>query len=157
MVEIERKFLVTSEAFKAEAHSEIKITQGFLSVDPERTVRVRIKGERGFLTIKGKSNETGTSRFEWEREIPVTEAAALLKLCLPGVIDKIRCEVKREDHLIEIDIFSGENEGLVLAEIELSSEEETFPIPHWLGEEVTGDPRYYNSQLSKQPYKNWKK
>jgi len=155
MIEIERKFLVTSEAFKAEAHSEIKIVQGFLSVDPERTVRVRIKGEKGFLTIKGKSNEEGTSRFEWEQEIALNEAEALLKLCLPGVIDKIRYEVKLENHLFEVDIFYGNNEGLVLAEVELSSIEEEFPTPHWLGREVTGDIRYYNSQLSKQPYKNW--
>jgi len=155
MIEIERKFLVTSEAFIAEAHSEIKIVQGFLSVDPERTVRVRIKGTQAFLTIKGKSNEEGTSRFEWEREIPITEAESLLKLCLPGVIDKIRYEVKLENHLFEIDIFEGENEGLVLAEVELSSADEVFSRPNWLGKEVTGDIRYYNSQLSKQPYKNW--
>ena len=157
MIEIERKFLVTSEAFITEAHSEIKIVQGFLTVDPERTVRVRIKGEKGFLTIKGKSNEEGTSRFEWENEIPFSEAESLLKLCLPGVIDKIRYEVKLDNHLFEIDIFHGENEGLVLAEVELSSPDEVFPRPIWLGKEVTGDIRYYNSQLSKQPYKNWNK
>lgn len=155
MIEIERKFLVTSEAFKAEAHSAIKIVQGFLSVDPERTVRIRIKGEKGYLTIKGKSNEEGTSRFEWEQEIALNEAESLLKICLPGVIDKIRYEVKLENHLFEIDIFYGNNEGLVLAEVELSSEDEEFPTPIWLGREVTGDIRYYNSQLSKQPYKNW--
>jgi len=157
MIEIERKFLVTSEAFKAEAHSEIKIVQGFLSTDPERTVRVRIKGIQGFLTIKGKSNEAGTTRFEWEREIPVEEAESLLKICLSGVIDKIRYEVKLENHLFEIDIFNGDNDGLIVAEVELSSQDETFPTPNWLGEEVTGDPKFYNSQLSKQPYKNWKK
>ena len=157
MIEIERKFLVTSEAFKAEAHSEIKIIQGFLTVDPERTVRIRIKGEQGFLTIKGISNEAGTTRFEWEKEIPVSEAASLLKLCLPGIIDKVRYEVKLEDHLFEIDIFEGDNEGLIVAEIELSSVNETYPKPDWLGEEVTGDLRYYNSQLSEQPYKTWNK
>lgn len=155
MIEIERKFLVTSEAFKVAAHSEIKIVQGFLSVDPERTVRVRIKGAHGFLTIKGKSNEEGTSRFEWEQEIPLEEAESLLELCLPGVIDKIRYEVKQENHLFEIDVFSGDNDGLVIAEVELSSADEQFSKPHWLGKEVTGDIRYYNSQLSKQPYKNW--
>jgi len=155
MIEIERKFLVTSEAFKAEAHSEIKIVQGFLTVDPERTVRIRIKGEKGFLTIKGKSNEAGTTRFEWEREIPVEEAAALLKLCLPGVIDKIRYEVKLENHLFEIDVFKGENEGLFIAEVELASQDDTYPTPNWLGKEVTGDIRYYNSQLSKLPFKEW--
>ena len=157
MIEIERKFLVTSEAFKAEAHSEIKIIQGFLTVDPERTVRIRIKGEQGFLTIKGISNEAGTTRFEWEKEIPVDEAASLLKLCLPGIIDKVRYEVKLEDHLFEIDIFEGDNEGLIVAEIELSCVNETYPKPDWLGEEVTGDLRYYNSQLSEQPYKTWNK
>ena len=157
MIEIERKFLVTSEAFKAEAHSEIKIIQGFLTVDPERTVRIRIKGEQGFLTIKGISNEAGTTRFEWEKEIPVDEAASLLKLCLPGIIDKVRYEVKLEDHLFEIDIFEGDNEGLIVAEVELSSVNETYPKPDWLGEEVTGDLRYYNSQLSEQPYKTWNK
>lgn len=157
MIEIERKFLVTSEAFKAEAHSEIKIVQGFLCVDPERTVRVRIMGTQGFLTIKGKSNEAGTTRFEWEQEIPAEEAESLLKLCLPGVIDKIRYEVKLENHLFEIDIFKGDNEGLVIGEVELSSVDEVFPRPDWLGKEVTGDIRYYNSQLSKQPYKNWNK
>jgi CYTH domain-containing protein len=157
MIEIERKFLVTSEAFKAEAHSEIKIIQGFLTVDPERTVRIRIKGEQGFLTIKGISNEAGTTRFEWEKEIPVDQAASLLKLCLPGIIDKVRYEVKLEDHLFEIDIFEGDNEGLIVAEIELSSVNETYPKPDWLGEEVTGDLRYYNSQLSEQPYKTWNK
>jgi len=155
MIEIERKFLVTSEAFKAEAHSEIKIVQGFLTVDPERTVRIRIKGDTGFLTIKGKSNEAGTTRFEWEREIPVDEAAALLKLCLPGVINKVRYEVKLENHLFEIDIFEGDNQGLVVAEVELSSPEVAFPKPAWLGEEVTGDLRYYNSQLSELPFKEW--
>ena len=157
MIEIERKFLVTSEAFKAEAHSETKIVQGFLTVDPERTVRIRIKGEQGFLTIKGISNEAGTTRFEWEKEIPVDQAASLLKLCLPGIIDKVRYEVKLEDHLFEIDIFEGDNEGLIVAEIELSSVNETYPKPDWLGEEVTGDLRYYNSQLSEQPYKTWNK
>ena len=157
MIEIERKFLVTSEAFKAEAHSEIKIIQGFLTVDPERTVRIRIKGEQGFLTIKGISNEAGTTRFEWEKEIPVDQAASLLKLYLPGIIDKVRYEVKLEDHLFEIDIFEGDNEGLIVAEIELSSVNETYPKPDWLGEEVTGDLRYYNSQLSEQPYKTWNK
>jgi adenylate cyclase len=155
MIEIERKFLVTSEAFKAEAHSEIKIVQGFLSVDPERTVRIRVKGAQGFLTIKGRSNEEGTSRFEWEQEIAINEAESLLKLCLPGVIDKVRYEVKLESHLFEIDVFSGDNDGLVIAEVELTSADEAFPKPHWLGKEVTGDIRYYNSQLSKQPYKNW--
>jgi adenylate cyclase len=155
MIEIERKFLVTSEAFKKEAFAQNRIAQGYLSSVPERTVRVRIKGDKGFLTIKGVSNESGLSRFEWEKEIPVLEAAALLKLCEKGVIDKTRFEVKMGNHVFEIDEFHGENEGLVMAEIELESETEPFEKPIWLGEEVTNDNRYYNSYLSRNPYKNW--
>lgn len=155
MLEIERKFLVTSEAFKTEAFTQNRIAQGYLSSAPERTVRVRIKGNNGFLTIKGTSNESGLSRFEWEKEIPVNEAIALLKLCEKGVIDKTRFEVKVGTHIFEIDEFYGDNEGLIMAEIELKSETETFEKPSWLGEEVTNDNRYYNSYLSKNPYKNW--
>ena len=155
MLEIERKFLVTSDAFKQEAFTQNRIAQGYLSVVPERTVRVRIKGDKGFLTIKGASNESGLSRFEWEKEIPVDEATALLKLCEKGVIDKTRFEVKKGNHVFEIDEFYGENEGLIMAEIELQSETESFEKPSWLGEEVTNDPRYYNSYLSNNPYKNW--
>lgn len=155
MIEIERKFLVTSEAFKKEAFAQNRIAQGYLSAVPERTVRVRIKGDKGFLTIKGASNASGLTRFEWEKEIPVDEAAALLKLCEKGVIDKIRFEVKMGNHVFEIDEFYGDNEGLVMAEIELKSETEIFEKPNWLGEEVTRDNRYYNSYLSKNPYKNW--
>jgi len=155
MLEIERKFLVTSEAFKKEAFTQNRIAQGYLSSIPERTVRVRIKGDKGFLTIKGASNESGLSRFEWEKEIPVDEAKELLKLCEKGVIDKTRFEVKLGNHVIEIDEFHGENEGLIMAEIELELETETFEKPSWLGEEVTNDNRYYNSYLSKKPYKSW--
>jgi adenylate cyclase len=155
MIEIERKFLVTSEAFKKEAFTKNRIAQGYLSAVPERTVRVRIKGDKGFLTIKGASNESGLSRFEWEKEIPVDEAATLLKLCESGVIDKTRFEVKMGNHIFEIDEFHAENKGLVMAEIELKSETESFEKPSWLGEEVTSDKRYYNSYLSKNPFKNW--
>jgi adenylate cyclase len=155
MLEIERKFLVTSEDFKKEAFTQNRIAQGYLSSVPERTVRVRIKGNKGFLTIKGSSNESGLSRFEWEKEIPVDEAAALLKLCEKGIIDKIRFEVKMGNHVFEIDEFYGDNEGLLMAEIELKSETETFEKPNWLGEEVTNDNRYYNSYLSRNPYRNW--
>ena len=155
MLEIERKFLVTSDAFKKEAFAQNRITQGYLSSVPERTVRVRIKGNKGFLTIKGASNESGLSRFEWEKEIPVDEAVALLNLCEKGVIDKTRFEVKMGNHIFEIDEFYGENEGLIMAEIELKSETEEFEKPIWLGEEVTNDNRYYNSYLSKNPFKNW--
>ncbi|MBX2827551.1 MAG: CYTH domain-containing protein [Flavobacteriaceae bacterium] len=156
MIEIERKFLVNTDAYKSEAFSKKRIVQGFLNTHPERTVRVRIKGEKGFITIKGISNETGTSRFEWEKEISVQEAEVLIPLCEKGIIDKVRYEVKLKNHIFEIDEFLGDNVGLTLAEIELNDEGEDFPKPHWLGDEVTGDVRYYNSQLSKQPYTQWK-
>lgn len=157
MVEIERKFLVTSEAFKVEASLQIRIIQGFLNTHPERTVRVRIKGNKGCLTVKGKSSESGTTRFEWETEIAVQEAEELLKLCEKGVIDKMRYEVPYKNHNFEIDVFQGDNQGLILAEVELNHENETFEKPKWLGKEVTGDLKYYNSQLSKNPFKLWEK
>lgn len=157
MIEIERKFLVTSDAFKKEAQNKKRITQGFLNTHKERTVRVRIKGEQGFLTVKGPSSENGVSRFEWEQELSKHEAEALLNLCEEGIIDKVRYEVEIENHVFEIDEFFGENEGLIIAEVELNHVSEAFKKPKWLGEEVTGNPKYYNSQLSKQPYKNWKK
>lgn len=155
MIEIERKFLVTSEGYKAEATRSTRIVQGFLSTDPERTVRIRIKGSAGFITVKGKSAEDGVSRFEWEREIPVTEAETLLKLCLPGIIDKIRYEIPVADVVFEVDEFFGDNTGLTIAEVELTHVTQQFPKPIWLGQEVTGDIRYYNSQLSNNPFKNW--
>jgi adenylate cyclase len=155
MLEIERKFLVTSTSFKEEAFTQNKIKQGYLSSDPERTVRVRIKGDNGFLTIKGITNDTGLSRFEWEKEIPIEEAEALLLLCESGVIDKTRFEIKKGKHIFEVDEFYGENEGLVMAEIELASENESFEKPIWLGQEVTNDKRYYNSYLSNNPFKKW--
>ena len=155
MTEIERKFLVTSDAFKAEAHRHTRIVQGFLNTHPERTVRVRLKGDNGFLTVKGKSSENGLTRFEWETNISKAEAEALLKLCEPGTIDKIRYEVFVGQHLFEVDVFSEENEGLIVAEVELTHEKELFEKPMWLGKEVTGDKRFYNSQLSKNPYKHW--
>lgn len=156
MLEIERKFLVTSDAFKSEASHKNHIAQGYLNSHPERTVRVRVKGEIGFVTIKGKGNETGMSRFEWETEIALADAKNLLKLCESGAIDKIRHEVEIGSHTYEVDEFFGDNEGLVVAEIELKSEDETFEKPHWLGQEVTNDERYYNAYLSNNPYKNWK-
>ena len=156
MIEIERKFLVTSEAFKSQAFAEKRISQGYLNSNPERTVRVRIANDKGFLTIKGKGNETGMSRFEWEKEIPVEEARALLALSEKGAIDKTRFEVKIGNHLYEVDEFYGENEGLIIAEIELSSENESFEQPEWLGNEVTNDERFFNAYLSTNPFKNWK-
>lgn len=155
MIEIERKFLVKSEEFKALAFAKNEIYQGYLNSNPERTVRVRIKGNQGYLTIKGKGNETGMSRLEWEKEIPIDEAKMLLNLCESGVISKVRYEVKFGNHVYEVDEFFGENEGLILAEIELQSEEEVFEKPDWLGEEVTNSEKYYNSYLSKKPFINW--
>lgn len=155
MNEIEHKFLVSSDAYKKKSGKGKRIVQGFLNTHPERTVRVRIKGDQGFLTVKGISNERGTSRFEWEHEIPVSEAEALLRICEPGVIDKIRYEVYVEQKCFEIDEFHGDNEGLVVAEIELEEEGEAIPQPDWLGDEVTGITRYYNSMISKHPYKDW--
>ncbi|WP_434340482.1 CYTH domain-containing protein [Motilimonas cestriensis] len=154
MQEIERKFLVTGD-YKNDAFKAQRITQGYLNSAPERCVRVRIKGEQGFLTIKGISDAAGLSRFEWEREIPVAEAQALLALCEPGVIDKTRYLVKAGLHTFEVDEFYGDNAGLVVAEVELTSVDEAFAKPSWLGEEVTGDKRYYNSQLMQQPYSLW--
>ena len=156
MIEIERKFLVTSEAYKTEAYKSIRIIQGFLNTDPERTVRVRLKGDKGILTVKGKSSDDGLKRFEWEKPISKDEAEALLALCESGKIDKTRYLVNAEPHTYEIDEFHGDNAGLVIAEIELNSEHETFSKPDWLGDEVTGDVRYYNAQLSKVPYSDWK-
>jgi adenylate cyclase len=155
MIEIERKFLVTSNEFIKEAVRQSRIVQGYLNSNPERTVRVRVKGDKGFLTIKGIGNETGLSRFEWEKEIPLEEAEQLLRLCEKGVIDKIRYEVAISNHLYEIDVFSGANEGLIIAEIELSNENESFEKPTWLGTEVTNDNRYYNAFISNNPFKNW--
>ncbi len=155
MVEIERKFLVSSSEFKQGAVTKKRIIQGYLNSAPERTVRVRITDEQAFLTIKGKSGKSGMTRFEWEKEIPVSEAKALLELCEPGSIDKVRYIVPYKDHLFEVDEFFGRNEGLLLAEIELSSEEEVFKKPPWLGQEVTGNKMFYNSYLNKFPYKEW--
>ncbi len=155
MLEIERKFLIISDAFKSEAFRQTRIIQGFLNTHKERTVRVRIKGNKAFITVKGISNSEGTTRMEWEKEISVVDAEGLLKICEPNLIEKSRFEIKVGIHIFEVDVFYGENEGLVVAEIELSSENEKFENPDWLGKEVTGDVRYYNSQLSKTPYKNW--
>ncbi|MBF0761492.1 CYTH domain-containing protein [Dysgonomonas mossii] len=152
--EIERKFLVKGN-YKEYAYAHEEIVQGYLSSLKERTVRVRIKGEKAYITIKGISNESGITRFEWEKEISINDARELLKLCEPGIIDKIRYYIKSDKHTFEIDEFNGENQGLVMAEIELSSEDEQFEKPDWLGEEVTGDLRYYNSSLTKLPYSKW--
>lgn len=152
--EIERKFLVKG-VFKPFATESTRITQGYLCSVPERAVRVRIKGNKGFITIKGIGNKEGTSRYEWEKEIPVTEVEDLLKICEPGVIYKTRYQVKAGNHTFEVDEFHDENEGLVVAEVELGSEVEAFEKPNWLGEEVTGDVKYYNVMLMKNPFTKW--
>ncbi len=156
MLEIERKFLVKSTDFKTLAFAKNHIAQGYLNSNPERTVRIRIKGESGFLTVKGKGNETGTTRLEWETEISLAEAKPLLAICEKGIIEKIRYEVEIGKHVYEVDEFFGDNAGLIVAEIELNDENEAFEKPSWLGEEVTNDARYYNAYLSKNPYAEWK-
>ena len=152
--EIERKFLVNGD-FKKDACKKERIMQGYLSTVEERTVRVRIKGEKAYLTIKGINSISGVSRFEWEKEIPFDDAIELMKLCEPGVIDKIRYEIKCGHHIFEVDEFYGENQGLIVAEIELEDENESFEKPDWLGNEVTGNERYYNAMLVKKPFCTW--
>lgn len=154
--EIERKFIVKGD-FTADVYSSERIVQGYICSEPGRTVRVRIRGEKGFLTIKGPSDDKGLSRYEFEQEIPLVDAEQLLKLCEPGSIDKVRHLVRGGKHTWEVDVFHGANEGLVMAEIELASEDEPFEKPDWIGEEVSGDRRYYNSMLTKQPYTQWTK
>jgi len=155
--EIEKKFLVKGSSYKQESQGQVRITQGYLSTVAERTVRIRIKDNKGYITIKGKGNESGACRYEWEQEIAVNDAQDLLKICEPGLIDKTRYLVSSGKHTIEVDEFYGDNEGLVIAEIELSSEDEVYEKTTWLGEEVTGDARYYNAMLMNNPYKSWKK
>ncbi len=154
--EIERKFLVEGD-YKSRAYAQSRIVQGYICSAHGRTVRVRIRDAKGYLTIKGASDAAGMSRYEWEKEIPVDEAEELMKLCEPGVIDKTRYLVRSGKHVFEVDEFYGENEGLVMAEVELASEDEPFEKPDFIGREVTGDVRYYNSQLMKHPFKEWKK
>jgi CYTH domain-containing protein len=154
-VEIERKFLVKNESFKEACFAEKKIKQGYLNSNKNRTVRIRTSDRKAFITIKGRSNARGTSRFEWEKEIDILEAEELLLLCEPSIIEKTRFYVKSEEHVFEIDEFFGDNSGLIIAEVELEEEAESFKKPHWIGKEVTGDKKYYNSKLSKTPFKDW--
>jgi len=156
MIEIERKYLVNSKDYRSLAFSKSHIVQGFLNSDPDRVVRIRIEDDKAFLTVKGRSNSSGTTRFEWEKKIPVSEAELLLELCEIEILEKIRYCVKTGKHIIEVDEFLGTNKGLVIAEIELQNENDTIEVPPWMGPEVTGDIKYYNSQLSKYPFNEWK-
>jgi len=153
-IETERKFLVKGE-FKKYAVRLTSIIQGYISSNPERTVRIRIHDGKGFITIKGAGNESGASRYEWEKEITYSEALDLIKLCEPGVIEKTRYYIPSGEFTFEVDEFSGENEGLIIAEVELKSESDIFDKPDWLGSEITGDQRYYNSSLVKNPFTRW--
>lgn len=156
MQEIERKFLVENTDFKTSAQGEIKIQQGYLNRDPNKTIRIRIKNDKGVLTIKGKGSADGMERFEWETDVAINEAKSLMELCEPQQrIEKTRYLVPFDKHTWEVDLFDGENEGLCVAEIELSDRDESFTKPDWCGEEVTGDKRYYNLQLAQQPFKTW--
>ena len=155
-MEIERKFLVRGDDSKRCAHKSYRIRQGYISSGQGRTVRVRIRDNQGFLTIKGPSLDGGLSRYEFEKEITLDEAEHLMQLCEPGTIDKTRYLVKSGKHVFEVDEFYGDNEGLVMAEVELSSADEPFEKPDFIEKEVTGDRRYYNSHLRKNPYKLWK-
>ena len=154
-LEIERKFLVKDDSYKAMAYSASRIAQGYICSARGRTVRVRIRDEKGYLTIKGPADSEGLGRYEWEKEIPVQEAQELMRLCEPGMIDKTRYLVKSGKHVFEVDEFYGENEGLTVAEVELESADESYEKPDFIGEEVTGDVRYYNSFLMKNPFTRW--
>jgi CYTH domain-containing protein len=156
MIEIERKYLVNSKGYRSLAYSKTHIIQGFLNSHPDRVVRIRIADDNAFLTVKGRSSSSGTTRFEWEKKIPVSEAELLLELCEKEILEKIRYCVKTGNHIIEVDEFLGSNEGLVVAEIESENVNDNIEVPAWLGLEVTGDIKYYNSQLSKYPFNEWK-
>lgn len=155
MIEIERKFLVKNETFKSESIKKQLITQGYLSSDPKRSVRIRICEQNAYITIKGQTSESGTSRYEWEKEINIEDAKQLMLLCREGVVTKIRHLIPFKNHTFEVDEFLKDNSGLVIAEVELSNENEDFERPRWLGKEVTGIKKYYNSQLSQNAYVNW--
>ena len=156
-LEIERKFLVKGDGYKQQAYSHSRIKQGYICSSHGRTVRVRIRDERGYLTIKGPSENGGLSRYEFEKEITLDEAEHLMRLCEPGIIDKTRWLVKSGRHTFEVDEFYGENQGLVMAEVELGAEDEPYEKPDFIGQEVTGDRRYYNSHLRQYPFSVWGK
>ena len=154
-IEIERKFIVVNDSYKARAYRSDRIAQGYLCREGGNSARVRVRGDKGYITIKGPSLDGGLSRYEWEREIPASEALELLKICHGAIIDKIRYLVRCGEHIFEVDEFFGDNEGLVIAEVELNHPDEQFEKPDFIGEEVTGDKRYYNSRLTRFPYKSW--
>ena len=154
-LEIERKFLVLDDSYKHEAFSNCHIRQGYICSERGRTVRIRIRDEHAYITIKGPSLNGGLSRYEFEQEIPFVDGENLMSLCDPGIIDKTRWLVKSGRHTFEVDEFHGDNDGLVVAEVELASEDEPYEKPAFIGQEVTGDRRYYNSQLRRNPYKRW--
>ena len=147
-IETERKFIVTNRDYKKQYSTKEKITQAYLSKDPKRSVRIRVNNRKGWITIKGESDKKGLSRMEWEREIPLKTAKKLLKICLPNPINKIRYKIQLNNNItIEVDEFLGHNKGLVLAEIELISKDQSFEKPDWLGKEVTGIKKFYNSMM----------
>ena len=152
--EIERKFLVAGD-YKSHAFNHYRIVQGYLSSVPERVVRIRVQDDTAFITIKSTVSDTEFTRYEWEREIPVKDAEDMLRFCEKEIIEQTRYLVKVGKHVFEVDEFYGSNEGLLMAEVELQSEDEVFEKPDWLGEEVTSDDRYYNSMLVKHPYSEW--
>ncbi|MES2475581.1 MAG: CYTH domain-containing protein [Verrucomicrobiota bacterium] len=150
--EIERKFLVKADAWR-DGTAGVRMAQGYLTRDVDRTVRIRIAGEKAWITIKGRNE--GITRQEFEYEIPLTDGRDLLDMCLPGVIDKTRHEVAHAGHVWEVDVFHGANDGLVVAEVELEDAEISPELPSWVGEEVSVDARYYNSSLGEKPFKSW--
>ena len=156
MLEIERKFLVLDDSYKSLSYGSSHIRQGYICSERGRTVRIRIRDEHAYITIKGPSLNGGLTRYEFEQEIPFDDAEKLMTLCDPGIIDKTRWLIKSGSHTFEVDEFHGDNDGLIVAEVELGSEDEGFEKPHFIGKEVTGDRRYYNSQLRRNPYKLWR-
>lgn len=154
--EIERKFLIEGD-FRKDVFQKKRITQGYFSTSPGRTVRIRISDDKGFITIKGGVHKSGAGRYEWEKEIELDDAQELMGLCDSGVIEKTRYLIKCGNHTFEVDEFYGDNDGLLVAEVELESPDEKFALPEWLGREVTHDNRYYNAMLAKNPFKEWKK
>lgn len=156
-LEIERKFLVEGDSYKAVAFGHSHIAQGYIASGSGRTVRVRIRDDRGYLTIKGPSADGGLSRYEFEKEITLDEARDLMRICEPGIVEKTRWLVRADDgHTIEVDEFAGDNEGLVMAEVELRTPDEPIVLPPFIGREVTGDRRFYNAHMRRYPFKLWR-